>query len=200
MSRHDGGASSSEMENHAEDHIRYIRDVMERTSTFTAVPGRGMIAMGCTALIAAAIASQHLSSPAWLRVWFVDAIVAVCIGGSGLVIKARRAGTPLQSGAGRKFIMSFIPSLFVGLIVSIGLWQAGYMALMPGIWMMMYGVGTIAGGEYSVRVVPVMGICFLLTGAGALFMPLAWSNALMAVSYGGFHLVFGWIIARNHGG
>ena len=43
---------------HAEEHIRYIRDTMERASSFTAVPGLGGIVMGATALGAAAIASR----------------------------------------------------------------------------------------------------------------------------------------------
>ena len=184
----------------AEDRIRYIRNVMARASTFTAVPGWGMLTMGATALCAAIAASGYLESTLWLWIWAIEAIVASTIGWVALARKAKKAGIPLISGSGRQFIMSFLPSLLVGFIVCVGLWNAGLENLMPGIWMLMYGNGTLASGAYSVKVIPVMGASFIFTGALALFLPLAWSNGLMALSFGGYHLLFGYWIAKQYGG
>ena len=58
----------------------------------------------------------------------------------------------------------------------------------------------IAGGAFSVRVVPLMGIGFLCAGIAALFTPPAWGNAWLALAFGGLHIVFGAIIARRYGG
>ena len=189
-----------DVEHQAKDQLDYIREVMARATTFTAVPGWGMIGMGVVAVAAAWFASIATSAEAYLVPWIVAVTVAPVVGFGALLAKARHTGEPIQSGVGRKFLMSFLPSLFAGFLVSMGLWYTGQVALMPGIWMLLYGVGTIAGGAYSVRIIPIMGSCFLVIGAIALFMPLAWGNALMAVSFGGLHILFGFIIARNYGG
>jgi hypothetical protein len=44
-----------------------------------------------------------------------------------------------------------------------------------------------------------MGLCFLTSGAVALFVP-ALGNLLMAASFGGLHILFGLWIAKYHGG
>ena len=201
ISRHARVEQSSSMEDmQAEDHIKYIRDVMERTSTFTAVPGWGMMAMGLTAVAATLVASKYLDTGLWILVWFIDSLIAMTLGGIAMGSKAHKSGIPLQSGSGRKFIMGFLPALFAGLIISIGLWKADQVSMLPAVWMLLYGVGAVTGGAFSVRVVPVMGMAFLLVGAGTVFMPLYWGNMMMGVTFGGFHLLFGYIVARNHGG
>jgi hypothetical protein len=58
----------------------------------------------------------------------------------------------------------------------------------------------MAGGAFSIRLVPVMGACFLVVGAMALLTPPAWSDLWLGVGFGGLHVVFGAMIARRHGG
>ena len=182
------------------DNLSYIRATMERAGSFTAVPGWGMVAVGVTALAATWAASRQPRDAAWLAVWLGEAVVGVAIGGAALVWKARAAHDPLLSGPGRRFGLAFVPPLLVGGLLTIALHQAALFQAMPGMWLLLYGTAVITAGAFSVRIVPLMGLCFSLLGAAALFAPTRWWPWFMAVGFGGLHIVFGWIIARRYGG
>jgi hypothetical protein len=184
----------------AMDDLSFIRRTMERATEFTAVPGWGGVAMGVTAMVAAAVSERSTSAGAWVRCWLVAAIVALAIGGWTMAAKARRAGTPVLSWSGRRFVLSFLPPLAVGGLLTVALVLHGLVQALPGTWLLLYGTGIVTGGAFSVRAVPVMGICFMLLGTVALFGPPQWGNALMAAGFGGLHIVFGLLIARRYGG
>lgn len=188
------------LEQHVEEHLRFIRDVMARSGSFTAVPGWGSVVMGITALVAAAIAGYQKTPEAWLLTWFIEAILAVGIGTAALIIKARHLGMPLHSGAGRKYVLSLVPAMLAGIVLTAALWRAGEIAILPGLWLLLYGAGTVTGGAFSVRAVPLTGFSFMLIGALALLVPFWWANVFLAAGFGGLHILFGWIIAKRHGG
>jgi hypothetical protein len=184
----------------AADHLRYIRETMERAAEFTAVPGWGGVAMGLTA-IGAAWAASHQSSPrAWLSVWLVEAFVAVAVAASSAATKAHRGSARLLSGPGRKFLLSFTPPIIVGGLLTFALFQAGVTSALPGVWLLLYGTAIVTGGAFSVRVVPVMGLALMGLGAIALFAPSNWGDAFMGAGFGFLQIGFGLWIARNHGG
>jgi hypothetical protein len=184
----------------AMDDLRYIRDAMERAGKFTAVSGWGEVSVGVTALVAAWVASAQAEPGMWLAVWAVEAVVALAIWGTAVVRKARAARIPLLSGAGRKMALSVAPALGAGALLTAALYAEGLAALLPGVWLLMFGTGIVGAGTYSVRIVPVMGLSFMVLGAIALAAPSAWGNALMATGFGGLHVVFGILIARRYGG
>lgn len=184
----------------ASENLRFIRDAMAQARAFTAVPGLGGIAMGGTALVAAWLASRTASPEAWLGVWLGEAVLAAGIAVVAIVWKARRSGTALLSGAGRKFALGVSPPLVVGAALTVALHLAGAHALLPGVWMLLYGTAVIAGGTFSIAVVPVLGACFMVSGLVALFAPAWWGDALMGLSFGGLQIGFGALIARRYGG
>ena len=185
---------------HAMDNIRFIRETMERAGSFTAVPGWGGVLMGLTALIAAPLASRQATAEAWLAVWLTAGAAAILIGALAMYNKARAAQVPLFSAPARKFVLGFAPPLAVGALLTIVLYQAHLLSAAPGAWLLLYGTGIVTGGAFSVRIVPVMGLCFMLEGAVALFAPPGWGNALLAAGFGGLHILFGVLIARRYGG
>jgi hypothetical protein len=184
----------------AADHLRYIRETMASAAEFTAVPGWGGVAMGVTAIAAAFAASRQSSPRAWLAVWLVEAFVAVAIAAATAATKAHRANAALFSGPGRRFLLSFAPPIIVGGLLTFALFHAGASTLLPAVWLLIYGTAIVTGGAFSVRVVPVMGLCLMAVGAVALMVPPAWGDAFMAGGFGVLQIGFGLWIARHHGG
>lgn len=184
----------------AMDNLRYIRETMERASAFTGISGWGQVAIGVTALISVLIAARQLSFQGWLAVWIAEGVVALLIAGWSMDRKARASQMPLLSGPGRKVAFSLSPPMFVGGLLTVVLYRAGLTNAIPGVWLLLYGTGVVTGGMFSVRIVPIMGLCFMALGAVTLFSPPALSNWFLAAGFGGLHIVFGVIIARRYGG
>ncbi len=183
----------------AQRDIRFIRETMERAGSFTAVPGWGGTAMGAIALLATAV-SWNASPATWLAIWLGAAFAASTVGTAAMLRKARRSGMTLLGGPGRRFALAFAPSLGVGAILTFALWRAGQAALLPGVWLLVYGAAVVAGGAHSISVVPVLGGLLMLLGVAALIGPPAWGAAFLGTGFGVLHIVFGALIGRKHGG
>ena len=188
------------LEDRAADNLRFIRETMERAGSFTAVPGWGGAAIGFTALAAAAVASHQPTAARWIFVWLAEAALAMVLAVLAVARKARAARLPLFSGPGRKFALGFAPPMIVGALLTAALYRDGDLRLLPGMWLLLYGTAVVSGGSFSVRVVPMMGICFIALGAAAAVSPAAWGNAYMMAGFGGLQILFGLIIAQKYGG
>ena len=185
---------------HAMDNLRFIRETMESAGSFTAVSGWGQVTIGLTALVTAAIASRQATAGAWLTTWIVEAAVALAAGSFWIVRKARRTGLSFNSAPGRKAAICFAPPLACGALLTPVLYRTSGVALLPGAWLLLFGVAVVTGGAMSVKIVPLMGLVLMALGAAALFAPQAWGNAFMAVGFGLVLIGFGVVIARRHGG
>jgi hypothetical protein len=190
------------LRDHAVDNLRYIREAMERASAFTSIPGWGGFAIGITALATTAIAEPMTAwNPGrWLATWLIEAVIAGAIGAVSMWQKARRAGTPFMSGAARQFFISYFAPLIAGAVLTLSVLRGGSLDPLPAVWLLLYGAAFVSSGAFSLRVIPVMGVCFMLFGVAAAFVPLSIGNLLLGAAFGGLHVVFGLIIARNYGG
>ena len=193
-------ADAPALHQRAMDNLEFIRDTMARAGSVTAVSGRGIAASGLVALAAAALAAGDAVGPRWAGWWFAAAAAALPITAAASAHKARRTSAPLLAAPGRKLVLSFLPPVVAGALLTAGLWRAGAFGLLPAAWLLLYGAGVATGGAFSVRAVPVMGLGFMALGALALAAPAGWGNPLMAAGFGGLHLGFGAYIGRRHGG
>ncbi len=183
----------------AADNLRFIRDTMERAGSFTAVPGWGGVVIGCTALVAGAIAAP-LNERSGFFVWLAEACLALLLSFAAVRLKSKRLELSLHSRAARRALLSFMPPLIAGAILTAVLLQRGEISVLPGLWLLLYGAAVVTGGAFSVRIVPVMGLCFMLTGAVSLVFPAEWGNWFLILGFGALHIAFGVAIARRHGG
>jgi len=195
---------------YAMDNLSYIRDTMARSTSFTAVPGWGMVGMGVIATVGAWVAAWEHSVLWWFNVWFFVAIVGCSFGVLCMFYKAERVGVPVVKGSGRKFLMHFCPAILAGGMITALLFELDLFYLMPGVWLLLYGVGIVSAGAFSVPVLPIMGLVFMLFGCATslctLFLgPVQFGiflleDLFLAAGFGGIHIIGGLIIARRYGG
>jgi hypothetical protein len=192
--------ATASLHEHAADNLLYIRDAMERAGSFTAVPGWGGVFMGLVGLAAAIIAPAQETRLAWLLTWLVAAIVAVAAGVLAVLLKSKSAGVPFLSRPARQFALGFSPAVLISALLTIALFRAGLDSLLPGLWLLGYGAAVVAGGAFSIRIVPLIGVLFLFLGAVALFSSAPVPAIALGAGFGGLQIIFGILIARRYGG
>jgi hypothetical protein len=192
--------------------LSFIRKTMEGAAAFTDVPGWGLVLTGVIALAAAFVADRQPTAERWLAAWLAAATVASAVGGGAMLRKMqRRVGSncaQLLSVPARKFLLSFWPAILAGAVLTLALVDPSAPGIdphtaeriLPGLWLLLYGVGVTTAGSFSVRAVPLMGIGFITLGVAALFIPMLDGDLMMALGFGALQIGFGVVIARRHGG
>lgn len=201
--------------------LSFIRRTMEGAAAFTDVPGWGLVVAGVIALAAAFLADRQPTPERWLAIWLVAAAAAATLSGALMWRKMRRrvvgsadadgardSGRALLNVPARKFLLSLLPALVVGAVLTLALADVAVPGVeprvaervLPGMWLLLYGLGITTAGAFSIRAVPIMGLGFIVLGIVALFVPALDGDLMMALGFGGLQVGFGLRIARRHGG
>jgi hypothetical protein len=179
--------------------LRFIRQTMEGAVAFTTFSGAALVAIGVSALAASALAGST-PGPVWLRVWIAEAGLALIVGVLSTLWKAHAARLPVLAGPLRKFALALAAPVLVGVVLTTTLARADFYSVLPSTWLMLYGTGLLAGGAFSIRLVPIMGACFLGLGLATALAPPVLGSAALALGFGGLHIAFGALVARGYGG
>jgi hypothetical protein len=173
----------------AEQTLETIRTLMERGTRYTNLSGHAGIAAGLCALAGCGLRQ-------WLHTPFVATWIGVLAAASAATayFTARMAagnGEPLWTRQARTVTLALAPSLLTALILTSVLSQIGQQRLLPGVWMLLWGVGALAISFFTPRVMSALGITFMAAGAAALLIPPAGDVLSMGLTFGLIHLVYG---------
>lgn len=184
----------------AEEHLRYIRRTIEAAQTFTTVPGKGCIAMGVAAIVAATLETIPPLAAYWLPIWLTAAVLSAAVALFFMEEKARLQGLSLRRTVATRFFLTLAPAFAAGGILTVALTDTVGRETVAGIWLLLYGVGIAACGLFSIPVVLIAGFAFMGLGTVSLAAPAAWAPYLLGGGFGGIHLLMGALIVRDHGG
>jgi hypothetical protein len=193
-------ASTRSIGSGAAEHLKYIRNTIEAAQTFTTIPGKGCVAMGAAALVAATLETIPSLAGHWLPIWLTAAVLAAAIALYFMAEKARLQGVSLRRAVATRFFLTLAPAFAAGGILTVALMDQVGRDSIAGIWLLLYGVGIAACGLFSIPVVLIAGFAFMGFGTVALAAPAAWAPFLLGAGFGGIHLVLGALVMRDHGG
>lgn len=188
-----------DLQQRAEHDLRFIRSAMARAEGMSSVSGLGGIWMGGIALAAAVLAASRPALQEQLLIWIGAAAIAAPLGAAACWRKGRRGGVFIHWDPVRRFLLCLVPAVGVAVILTLRLWSSEP-ALIPAVWLMLYGCGVLAAGTYAVGAVVALGAAFIVLGAASLLLDAAWSNVVLAAGFGGLHIGFGIWVYKRHGG
>src|SRR5438105_4955217 len=161
----------------AEENLRVIRSLMERSTRFSTFSGPSGILAGTFAIIGClthrfyvAALSQDARYAAMLVTWSLVVLAAIT---ADYVLTKRRAhmvGKYIRSHLGRQIVLASAPGLGLGVLITLYLLVIRRLDDAFPFWMLSYGAAVCAVGLFSQREVGRLGCAFV--GAGVVTLAL----------------------------
>lgn len=199
----------------AEDNLKLIREVMERSARYTHLSGlpgviAGLLALaGCwgtielaqKAALRPAPDNWAMYKPEFAAIWIGVFVLAISQDILLGYLKTRKTGEPYFTPAFWQVMKAVAPGVFVGAVISLVILSQNTPDAIPPIWTLCYGAALCAAGIFTVKEVRVFGVIELVIGAvGLVFFSYPETSILfMAVSFGLSHIIFGIWMARRYG-
>jgi hypothetical protein len=173
----------------AEQTLSAIRTLMERSTHYGNLSGHAGIAAGALTLLGSVLRLQW-STP-FLPTWIGVLIAAAGASLFFTAVLARANREPFWTRAARTVVLALTPAFAAALVLTAVLARVGQEALLPGVWMLMWGVGALSMSFFTPRVLSLLGLAFLGAGAVTLFLPAGNDALKMGLTFGALHLVYG---------
>ena len=200
-------------ENEAVEHLATIRRIMESATRMTTLPGKAAVCGGVLALIGCGVTfwkmrSLDFAEMAKLSPQDCHALVAmwalIAVAGIGINILlalrlARKRGVNPWSRLAQLAGYAMAPALLAATALSVTLVQSGQWRLVAPTWMLLYGVALWMAGILSVRAPRTLGGVFFAAGLVTLFWAAPAALAMVALTFGLAHVVFGIFLISRFG-
>jgi len=219
----------------AREHLRVIRQTMERSTKYSTLSGLSGVLIGLVAIVGVWLTHRLAPPPLpmWIGpqpgssasaglpavqdyayagssagqdytlhvgvIWLAVLALAIAIDFVANKRRAARVGKTVMSPIGGHIILAALPAFFGGAVLTYFLLQHNLSFSVWGVWMLCYGLAICAVGLFSVKPVSVLGGAFVLAGAVTLLLPPSAQLPMMALTFGGFHIGYGILMARRHG-
>jgi len=195
----------------AKENLRVIRQTMERSTRYTTLSGWsgvliGIMAIACVFMTRAQVESlqvQHLGLRSGILgiavLWMSALVAAVAIDFGCNKWRAARVGKHVVSRLGAHIILAALPAFVTGAVLTIFLFENNLIFPIWGAWMLCYGLAICAVGLFSIKPVSFLGAAFVVSGAVTLLLPMPYHYFMMGLTFGGYHIVYGLLMARKYG-
>ena len=195
----------------ARENLRVIRQTMERSTKYSTLSGLSGVLIGVAAIAGVAVSRAMLAraqaahpldrgdyltlGPVWLLVLALAVGIEFACNKRRAATIGKRVGSPL----GAHILVAALPSFFAAALLTLFLYLHDLPSFVWAAWMLCYGLAICAVGLFSIRPVSYLGAAFVLAGAVTLLLPVPAHLPMMALSFGGFHILYGVLMARKHG-
>lgn len=187
----------------AEENLRVIRDLMERSTKYSTFSGLSGILAGAASIVGCCVTNYVIRNPDAFPITFLvtwSVVILVAVGADFLLMKRRaaRVGKHVLSRLGKQMVIASAPGLGTGAMLTLYFLQHKMLGNIYPVWMLAYGIAVSATGLFSQREVSLLGAAFLFAGVVTLLFPVS-GLIMMAVTFGGFHIVYGIAMSRKEG-
>lgn len=200
---------------HLEDALEQIADIrrhMVRSEVFRGCRSVTVGFSGVAGVLGAFAQAKWIPSPEaelgnYLALWIGIATVSLLVAGAEMFWRAWRAGPGLAREQTVLLVQQFLPSLVVGGLLTVCVYRAAPNAawMLPGLWSMLFGLGSFAAHRLLPRQMVWVGAYFVVCGCAWLWWgqgERAFSPWMMGVSFGGGQLlsaaILYWNLERTH--
>jgi hypothetical protein len=181
----------------AADHLRVIRQLMERSTIYRAISAPSALAGGLAAMALSWWQETHaFSSKSFHASWL--ALFAVLAGFNALLLwrEARRRGDAFISAGMRLALRALAPPLFAGFIFGLNAIVDHTPSMCALSWCVFYGLALLATGGFAPVSITRLGAAFVFGGLALLvifrlsLVPHLSPPLIMGLTFGGLHVVY----------
>lgn len=192
----------------AAEQLRLIRSIMERATIFRALSGETALIGGAAAL-AAAWLSDGQQSWAWATWWLTGLGLALAFNIFQIFRIKQTHQRPFWSTGLRIALRGALPSLIAGGFLGLIFVRGNHLPAAAAMWILHYGLALLAIREFAPKSMLWLGWAFVVAGVAALagvsqvvdsvanLIGQLSGSQLMAITFGGFHLIYGALIVTT---